>query len=274
MPTTEGYNGAYTGQQIDKAIAKANVALPAPDGGTEGQVLTKTTEGTAWEDAPSGLPSGGTPGQMLYQGESGAEWGDKPVMYVNITESGGTYSADKTSTEIYEAYQNGYAVFANVGSSSAEILPLYASNENTSVFIYSDGGVIARFIVTNSEVIVDSGNTSASSISFTPTSGLTADNVQDAIEEVNAKIPAKPKSVSVTLTTSGWSSNTQTVTVSGVKATGQNVRLSPVTKADADAWASAGCWCTAQGANSLTFTCETVPTQDIELNVEMQEVQS
>lgn len=81
-------------------------------------------------------------------------------------------------------------------------------------------------------------------------------------------------SAAVTLAASGWSSNAQTVTVSGVKATGQNVRLSPVTKADADAWASAGCWCTAQAENALTFTCETVPTQDIQLNVEMQEVQA
>lgn len=81
-------------------------------------------------------------------------------------------------------------------------------------------------------------------------------------------------STTITLAASGWSSNVQTVTVSGVKATGQNVRLSPVTKADADAWASAGCWCTAQAENALTFTCDTVPAQDIQLNVEMQEVQS
>lgn len=81
-------------------------------------------------------------------------------------------------------------------------------------------------------------------------------------------------STTITLTSSGWSSNAQTVTVNGVLATGQNVHLSPTSKADGDAWAAAGCWCTTQGSDSLNFTCETVPTQDIELNVEMQEVQS
>lgn len=81
-------------------------------------------------------------------------------------------------------------------------------------------------------------------------------------------------STTITLTASGWSSNAQTVTVNGVLATGQNVHLSPTSKADGDAWAAAGCWCTTQGSDSLNFTCETVPTQDIELNVEMQEVQS
>lgn len=81
-------------------------------------------------------------------------------------------------------------------------------------------------------------------------------------------------STTITLTASGWSSNSQTVTVNGVLATGQNVHLSPTSKADGDAWAAAGCWCTTQGSDSLNFTCETVPTQDIELNIEMQEVQS
>lgn len=99
----------------------------------------------------------------------------------------------------------------------------------------------------------------------------TSDNQAANKAYVDSKLP---KPASVTLTASSWSSNTQTVTVSGVKATGQNVRLSPVTKADADAWAAAGCWCTAQAENALTFTCDTVPAQDIQLNVEMQEVQS
>lgn len=247
-------------------------AITAPSGGTEGQVLTKTTEGTAWEDAPSGLPSGGTPGQMLYQGESGAEWGDKPVMYVNITESDGTYSADKTSTEIYEAYQNGYAVFANVGSSSAEILPLYASNENTSAFIYSDGGVIAHFIVTNSEVLVDSGNTSASSISFTPASGLTADNVQDAIEEVVST------STIITLTASGWAGSSapfsQQVACSIVAADTPVVSVDAQTSGDPDAnaeilnaWTLVSQKDPLQGAGTMTFYATEKPTVNIPVKV-------
>ncbi len=247
MPTTEGYNGAYTGQQIDEAIAKANVALPAPDGGTTGQVLTKTADG--------------------------AEWVDKPVMYVNITESGGTYSADKTAAEIYDAVQSGYAVFARVEQDA--VLWLYASSSDSSMFVAQVGSsaISLNLFDTDGETVcaLSSYVLSGSNIRFTPASGLTSTNVQDAIEELAGKFP---KPASATLAASGWSSNTQTITVSGVKTSGQNVRLSPVTKADADAWASAGCWCTAQAENALTFTCDTVPAQDIQLNVEMQEVQS
>ena len=50
----DGYNGAYTGQEIDNGIAKANSALQSPEGGTTGQVLTKTENGVEWSDAPSG----------------------------------------------------------------------------------------------------------------------------------------------------------------------------------------------------------------------------
>ena len=50
-----------------------------PSGGTEGQVLTKTSNGEAWADAPSGLPSGGTNGQVLTKTASGNEWADTPT---------------------------------------------------------------------------------------------------------------------------------------------------------------------------------------------------
>lgn len=77
-----------------------------------------------------------------------------------------------------------------------------------------------------------------------------------------------------TLTTSGWSSNSQTVTVTGVVANNnaQAIDVSPLSKTDADNWAQAGVWCTAQGANTLTFTCTEVPSANINVNVKIQEV--
>lgn len=37
--TPEGYNGAYTGQQIDDGIAKANAALPKTGGTMTGAIV-------------------------------------------------------------------------------------------------------------------------------------------------------------------------------------------------------------------------------------------
>lgn len=67
------------------------------------------------------------------------------------------------------------------------------------------------------------------------------------------------------LTVAGWSNNTQTVTVTGVTAT-NTVFVSPA-PASASDYAAAGIICTAQSANSLTFTCTTVPTNAITVNV-------
>ena len=55
-----------------------NSKLDSPGGGTEGQILTKTADGEAWQDAPSGLPEGGTDGQILTKTASGAAWEDAP----------------------------------------------------------------------------------------------------------------------------------------------------------------------------------------------------
>jgi len=55
-----------------------------------------------------------------------------------------------------------------------------------------------------------------------------------------------------TLPTTGWSSNSITVNVTGVTASNAVV-VSPA-PTSASAWAAAGILCTAQGAGTLTFT--------------------
>ena len=79
-----------------------------------------------------------------------------------------------------------------------------------------------------------------------------------------------------TLTTSGWSSNSQTVSASGVVAdtNAQIIYVSPANKDSATAWGEAGVFCSAQGANSLTFVCDSVPSANISVNISIQEAQS
>lgn len=84
------------------ATAQDLGAMPEVSGGTTGQVLTKTTDGQAWQDAPDGLPEGGTTGQILTKTESGAAWADAPetgVVNFNgrtgaVTPQAGDYTAD------------------------------------------------------------------------------------------------------------------------------------------------------------------------------------
>ena len=71
--------------------------------------------------------------------------------------------------------------------------------------------------------------------------------------------------LTVTLTASGWSNNAQTVTATGV-ASDRVVIVTPAPASIAN-YTSAGIYCSAQGTNTLTFTCATVPSTNITVNV-------
>lgn len=68
----------------------------------------------------------------------------------------------------------------------------------------------------------------------------------------------------VTLSASGWSNNTQTVFVEGVTSS-SIIQVAP--SGAMDNYIDAGVYCSAQGAGTLTFICETTPTADIAVNV-------
>ena len=289
-----GFNSAGEATPVPKPTAADVGALPTQTG-IQGQVLGFTADNTVGAmDAPSGLPDGGTPGQMLYQGASGPEWGDKPVIYITITGSDDDgFTADKTAKEILNLVNNGFFVVAKCGAGQENSSYFYApmvqkyvvGSTGEELYIsfsfcsFADGSLLAAnhtYASGFEQVYFDITSIMSSNVSFTPGStGLTSNNVQDAIEEVNEKIPAKPIYRTVTLPASGWSNNTQTVTVQGVETSGQSVRISPATKTDAYNWVAAGVWCSEPTtANQLVFTCDTAPTENININVELQEVQS
>lgn len=68
-----------------------------------------------------------------------------------------------------------------------------------------------------------------------------------------------------TLTTAWWSSSTQTVSVTWVTAS-NTVLVSPAPASIAD-YVDWWVYASAQGTNSLTFTCDTTPSNDITVNV-------
>lgn len=93
------------------------------------------------------------------------------------------------------------------------------------------------------------------------------ENLQVELDEETATrlTNALPTAVTVTLTVAGWNNNTQSVQVINM-----NTTKSVVVQANdssRDAYSDAGIKCTAQGTNTLTFTCETLPTEAIQVNV-------
>lgn len=67
-----------------------------------------------------------------------------------------------------------------------------------------------------------------------------------------------------TLTVAGWSSNMQTVNVTGV--TSSNSVIVSAAPSSISDYSSAGVYCSAQGSGTLTFTCSSTPTSEITVN--------
>lgn len=111
-------------------------------------------------------------------------------------------------------------------------------------------------------------------LTLTVTGGLTGSQSGNTYTISGAKLAAKPVLRTATLSASGWSGNSQTVTVNGVVSdtSAQYISISPDSKTDADNFVAAGCWKSGQGTNSITFTCETTPMASIDLNISIQGV--
>ena len=77
------------------------------------------------------------------------------------------------------------------------------------------------------------------------------------------------KAATVTLSANAWSGNSQTINVSNVTA-GSLVTVAPVpTALNRTAYLEAGVYCSAQGAGTLTFVCEDVPSVSLNVNIQI-----
>lgn len=362
-----------------------SVTPELPTGGTTGQVLTKTSTGEEWSDAPSGLPEGGTEGQVLKKGTSGAEWDnadwlplsggimDNAVKIQWGTSKGASISSGVITPELRLSSQSINYVSTNLfvgGVPDTGNNVAYLNYDNNELRLHLGGkeeNTVGRLTglktpVSSNEATPKSYvDTQLSTKLTTPTGtagqllGFTSDNTVGAVDapesgltqeqaderylqltggELNddaifqlpgdngslylggrnnvpnvgmyasssgyitlhdntmgnvnirgvrspefdydaankAYVDSKaPTSVAITLTTSGWSSNTQTVTVSGVSATETAQLITPTPAiASQSAYYEAGIMCTGQAANSLTFTCQTVPTSNLTVYVVIQ----
>lgn len=95
--------------------------------------------------------------------------------------------------------------------------------------------------------------------------GMAADST--AVREY---VDGKWVPVTVSLTVAGWSNNQQTVSVANVTAdsAATSVIVAPAPAADNyAAYNNSGVRCTAQGAGTLTFSCDSVPSTALTVNV-------
>ena len=275
------YNSSYTGTQIDSAVGSVLNKESTWDGkqnkltGQQGQVVgfDSTGNAVAQDNPGGGLPAGGTPGQMLYQGESGAEWGDKPIFRVAVTISGQSVTCDKTPLEIAEAYNKGFEIqamwpldpesdyfysgqlyYMDYTDSSAELI-LLVDMGNGTAYAFAGEQTVGGSPSWGVEVY----SPSAGNIRFSRTTGLTADNLRDAIEEVNTK--ATRTAIPISIPTTGWIDNKQTFAVTGIPSdpTTYEVHLSQAGATNVSAAIACGLYIADEAENSLTLAVSSVP---------------
>lgn len=84
---------------------------------------------------------------------------------------------------------------------------------------------------------------------------------------------ARPKSVLVTLSATGWSNNSQAVNVPGILADESKQLIIPIPKATSmTTYREAGILCNSQATSSLTFICSSTPSVNIDVFINIQEI--
>lgn len=193
------------------------------------------------------------------------------LMWVTFTlGEGNSVTADKTVAEVIQAYQDGYVVLGKLpqGDNSPTVIfsPLYTFSKQQEIIniTFNSPEPYKLFFISGDLAqnawVYDYGNFKANSIDFTPGStGLTATNVQRAIEEVNTK--ATRTAIPISIPTTGWADNKQTFAVTGIPSdpTTYEVHLSQVGATNVSAAIACGLYIADEAANSLTLAVSSVP---------------
>jgi len=244
---------------------------------SDGQVpATYSWTQTNVQPAPSGLPSQtGHGGEFLITDGTDASWGTTITDTLQIYLPYGNYSPFDL-----KGPGGGSRLFVTLGSgynTASTYLNVSYNGNGGNFFLSYDGSTSGhkalRFYASTSQY-VDEVELGKSSDKWTRVYAVNINNGADIAVPTTggtmallSDIPSGPvvPTTMPELTVVGWSSNTQTVTVTGVTAS-NTVFVSPA-PASASDYASAGIICTAQGTDSLTFTCTTVPSNAITVNV-------
>lgn len=269
-----------------------------PEGGTNGQILTKTANGETWADPPD-------TGVTTFNNRSGA-----------VTPQAGDYSADMIEFADGETFQQKYDAGELTGPQGGQ------GPKGDTGAPGADGGYYTPAVSAAGDLTWTPSKSGMPAVSGANIRGPQGeqgpagqDGAQGPAGQDGAQGPEGPAGAAATingvnaltlnatgglsgsqsgstysisgnglkpllrtaaLTTSGWSSNSQTVTVNGVVAdtNAQIIYVSPANKASATAWGEAGVFCSAQAANSLTFVCDSTPSANISVNISIQEART
>ena len=252
------------GTKADAAITAAETATAAAETATNAKTAAENANAAA-ESAKSAAESAKTSAESAKAtAVNSANTATNAKTAAENAKTSAESSASNAETSAQNAAQDAedaeaWAVGKRNGVNVSTTDPAYQNNAKYYKDLAqaaSGGGVLS----VNGKTPNDSGTVTIVAGDINTSSG-------DSVETALSNKAGKSTGVSVTLSASGWDSDakTQTVSVTGVTATANCI----ITAAPDSymAYAEAGVRCTAQGAGTLTFACETVPTADVAANV-------
>lgn len=196
-----------------------------------------------------------------------------------------TVTVDKTRAEVKAAVQAGESVMLHLDVHGVTgYLPLTEFGFTDDMDFYYFGAMLDSLCVVTLYYIGTEYQARLSTVSIPPLSDdapsapgtASAGTSSEAARADHVHPSERPKATLVTLTAAGWdsSSKKQTVTVSGVLAdtSKQVIWVAFASETALDAYMDAGIVPVAQGANTVTFRADKVPTADISVTVLMQGV--
>lgn len=238
-----------------------------------------------WDDAEGWQDQGRLQGPTGPAGPQGAPGSDASVTAENIQSALGYTPVKDVQVAGSSVLQDGVA---NVPIATADALGVVSVLTPQDSGIWNDNGNLKISYATDTEISGRTGNRKSIvcanmdyAVKAAMCDGKGAAWTEDEQQAAKARIGivndyttdeknklaglSAPVSLTATLTVAGWSGTTQTVSVTGVTA---NSILTVTYAPDShDAWLDAGVYCSAQGAGTLTFTCDTVPTQALTANI-------
>ncbi|EKC77911.1 hypothetical protein OBE_00130, partial [human gut metagenome] len=241
-----------------------------PSGTAAAAVAAHNTDKTAHADIREAVSKAGK--QFIINGTLGDD-GEKTV------------TVDKTRAEVKAAVQAGESVMLHLDVDGITgYLPLTEFGFTDDTDFYCFGAMLDSLCVVTLYYIGTEYQARLSTANIPPLSNdapsapgvASAGTSDDAARADHVHPSERPKAAQVTLTAAGWDSSTkkQTVTVSGVLAdtSKQVIWVAFASETALDAYMDAGIVPVAQGANTVTFRADKVPTTDIAVTVLMQGV--
>ena len=209
------------------------------------------------QPTPSGLPSQtGNSGKFLTTDGTDASWSDTFTEFVTFNGVAVNNSAEMGYITIKTTQKN---------TTNTKISGSYGGSGN-DLFISATTDVkVKGSLYPKSSTTYNLGKSTA----LWETAYITKINNGDdiTVPAVAGTMAVVQVNTTATLTSAGWSGGSQTITVTGVTATGI-VFVSP-DPTDQAAYTSAGIIATAQSTDSITFTCTSTPSADIDVVVIM-----